>query len=119
MSEPLHLVHDVMDKLVLDRDKHRMGRVDDVVLQLVDGEPPRIVYIEMGGLALARRVGRIARWFVERFLHKPLQPPYRVAWDRVRQIDGRELVADVDAESSRALAWERWLSARVAARLGG
>lgn len=119
MSEPIHLLHDVMDKLVLDRDKHRMGRVDEIVLQITENEPPRVVYVELGGLALARRVGRIARWTIERFLPKPVQPPYRIAWDRVRQIDGAELVVDVDAESSRALAWERWLAKHVAARLGG
>jgi sporulation protein YlmC with PRC-barrel domain len=123
MSEKLHLVHDVLDKLVLDRDKHRMGRVDSLVLQLEDGAPPRVVYLEMGGVALAHRLGGLARWLGTRLAavphEKPARAPYRIAWDLVRQVGAANIVVDVDAESSRAMAWERWLAQNVVARLGG
>lgn len=123
MSDELHLIHDVLDELVLDRDKHRMGRVDDIVLQLEEGAAPRVVYLEMGGLALAHRLGGAAGWLLERLASiphaSPARAPYRVAWDLVRRVGPAHVVVDVDAETSPAMAWERWLSRHVVTRLGG
>lgn len=122
MSEKLHLVHDVLDKMVLDRNKQRLGRVDSLVLQLRDDGPPRVVYMEMGGEALCNRLGgfgRVAgRWIASRGRETP-RPTYRVAWDLVRQIGSAHVVIDTDVETSRTTAWERWLAEKVVARLGG
>lgn len=122
MSEQLHLIHDVLDKMVLDRNKHRLGRVDSLVLQVRDGEPPRVVYLEMGGAALLNRLGRlghvIATWIGGRDRRTP-RLPYRVAWDLVRQIGPADVVIDTDVETSRTTAWDRWLAMNVVARLGG
>lgn len=122
MSETLHLIHDVLDKLVLDRDKHRLGRVDNLVLQIQQGAPPRVVYLEMGGAALCNRLGgigrAIGRWIGARGRETP-RMPYRVAWDLVRQIGPAHVVVDTNAKTSRTTAWERWLAQHVVARLGG
>lgn len=122
MSDALHLVHDVLDKMVLGRDKHRLGRVDDLVLQITPDEPPRVVYMEMGGAALLNRLGRIGRAVAKRIASHdgaPPRTPYRVAWNLVRQIEPASVVVDVDTQSSRTMAWERWLSTHVVSRLGG
>lgn len=122
MSEKMHLVHDVLDKMVLDRNKHRLGRVDTLVLQIRSDEPPRVAYMEMGGAAMCSRLGRvghaIARWIGARGRDVPRQP-YRIAWDLVRHVGAAHVVVDTDVETSRTTAWERWLAEKVVARLGG
>jgi sporulation protein YlmC with PRC-barrel domain len=122
VSDKLHLVHDVLDKMVLDRNKHRLGRVDTLVLQIRDDAPPRVVYMEMGGAAMCSRLGglgrRVAAWIGGRGRAVPRQP-YRVAWDLVRQIGPAHVVIDADVETSRTTAWERWLAEKIVARLGG
>lgn len=122
MSEKLHLIHDVLDKMVLDRAKHRLGRVDNLVLQVQPDEPPRVVYMEMGGAALLNRLGHVghtvASWIGGRGRATPRQP-YRVSWDLVRQIGPAHVVIDTDVETSRTTAWERWLAMKIVTRLGG
>lgn len=121
----IDLVHDVLDKLMLDHDKHNMGRVDSVVLELRDEGPPRVVYLEMGGVALAKRLGGFGHWLALRIAsigHAPnarSREPFRVAWDHVREIGPANIVVSLDAEESRAFAWERWLRERVVRRIPG
>lgn len=121
----IDLVHDVLDKLVLDRDKHNMGRVDSLVLELRDDGPPRVVYLEMGGVALAKRLGGFGQWLAMRIAsighapHSRERQPFRVAWDHVREIGPANIVVSLDAEASRAFAWERWLRDHVVRRVPG
>jgi hypothetical protein len=121
----MNLARDLLDKRVLDRDKHVTGRVDEVMLQLTDGEPPRVVYIEMGAVPLLRRLGRVGRWLalhvipVDRDPHAGPRQPFRVAWDDIRQLEHEDVVADLDAETSRAHAWERWLAEHVVRHIPG
>jgi len=59
----VHLVRDLLDKVVIDRNGREMGRVDRVVLDVRDGAPPRVVSIEVGASALGHRLGRrCGRW---------------------------------------------------------
>jgi len=63
LEADVHLVRDLLDKAVVDRNGREMGRVDRVVLDLRDGAPPRVVSIEVGASALGRRLGRrCGRW---------------------------------------------------------
>ena len=43
----LDLIRDVLDTQVTDREETKMGRVDGLVLELREGQPPRVVSIEM------------------------------------------------------------------------
>lgn len=121
----IHVVRDVLDKRLLDRDKHRLGRVDALVMEIRDGEQPRLVYMELGAVPLCNRLGAAGRWLAHRLggvghedtTNAPQS--YRVAWSKIREITPTEVVADVDAESSRAYGWERWLSAHVISRIPG
>lgn len=110
MASEFHLVRDVLDKLVLDRTRQPLGRVDGIVLSLRAGKPPRIVAIELGTATLWNRVsGRIARLFtrVERSLGVGDGTPVRIKFEDVTpgRVDVR---ADVEAERTGALAWENW-----------
>jgi hypothetical protein len=59
----VHLVRDLLDKAVVDRNGREMGRVDRVVLEAGPGAPPRVTAIEVGASALGHRLGRrCGRW---------------------------------------------------------
>jgi sporulation protein YlmC with PRC-barrel domain len=52
----LHLVRDLLDMRVVDRNGRDMGRVDSIVLELRENGPPRVSAIEIGPSVLAYRV---------------------------------------------------------------
>lgn len=52
----MDLVRDLLDKPLRDRNGVEMGRVDGVVLEVQDGEPPRVIAIEIGPAVLAHRL---------------------------------------------------------------
>jgi hypothetical protein len=112
----LHLVRDVLDKLVLDRDGRPMGRADSVTLTLADDGPPRLDAIVIGPVALARRVAPfLGRWLaaLERWMRIEAGRPVVVPFDRIDR-DDRHLIADVQAGKTAALIIEqvvqRWLA---------
>lgn len=53
-----NVVHDVLDMQLLDRRREKMGRVDELVLELRDGAPPRIAAILVGSPVRSARLGR-------------------------------------------------------------
>jgi len=114
------LVHDVLDVQVVDRTRRKMGRVDGIVIELRDGEPPRVAALLVGGSVLAERVGR---WMlaltrgVLRLLR--IEPAItRIAFEKVRVV-GSCVELDLDAGSTSALRTERWLDAHVVCRIPG
>ena len=59
----MHLVRDLLDTAVIDRNGREMGRVDRVVLEVRRGSPPRVAAIEVGASALGHRLGPTwGRW---------------------------------------------------------
>jgi sporulation protein YlmC with PRC-barrel domain len=59
----VQLVRDLLDKGVVDRNGHEMGRVDRVVLDHGRDSPARVVAIEIGPSALAERLSlTFGRW---------------------------------------------------------
>jgi hypothetical protein len=124
MSKPkkLHLIRDVLDKLLVDRDRIPLGRVDGILLELGGSHAqPRVVQIECGIMTLgrrlsprfARRAQRISRRFGVR-----CRRPVRVDWSKIEKI-GRELSLDIHREDSPLLAGERWLCNRIIRRIPG
>ena len=118
MSGDIHLIRDLLDKQILDDEKRPLGMVDGILLEIREGEPPRVVAIESGLPALARRVhpwleaparalGR--RWGVRR------GRACRIPWERVRS---HEIEVEVEASARRSpiAAWERWLVRNVVER---
>jgi hypothetical protein len=114
------LVHDVLDAQLVDRTQQKMGRADGLLIELRDGEPPRVAALLVGGSVLAERVGR---WMValsdgiRRLLR--IEPAItRVPFERVRVI-GSCVELDLDAGSTSALRSERWLDEHVICRIPG
>ena len=117
----LLLVHDVLDAQLLDRSCEKIGRVDELLLELRDDAPPRVSMLLIGGPARAARVGRWMTW-IHRRVHaafgKRDDQVSRIPFDAVRRIaDVIEL--DVDAGSLPSGHLERWLSERVVCRIPG
>jgi sporulation protein YlmC with PRC-barrel domain len=114
-GEMIHLVRDVLDKMMVDLRHDPMGRVDGIVLKILEGEPPRVMCIESGIVVAASRVGRWmgrwARWAARRWGLSGGRP-VRIGWDCVVR-GGVEVKLDLDAEKTRALAWEHWLLAHI------
>ena len=107
----IHLVRDVLDKELLDRRKDPMGMADGITIDVRDDGPPRVVAIESGFPVLARRLHPklepIVRAIGRRFGIRQGRV-YRIPWSRVTTHEA-EVELDLDADSSPATAWERWL----------
>ena len=56
MAERLDLIHDVLDKEVVDRHGREMGRADTIVITLQSNRQPQVTAIEIGPAVLAYRV---------------------------------------------------------------
>jgi hypothetical protein len=56
----MHIVRDVLDKLVVDRLGHEMGRVDGIRLERVEHQPLRFASILMGPPVLGSRLSRFS-----------------------------------------------------------
>ena len=122
MSQPLRLVHDLLDVELLDRNKRKIGRVDGVILELRASGPPRVVAMEVGvATALRRMHPRAARWlraFAVRCLPVPIAP-VRFALSLFREV-GVDIELDVDAlQDRRQLRLEKWLRRHIVNRLPG
>ena len=115
------LIRDVLDKQMVDRDGHKLGKVDGAVLELRDDGPPRLVYLEAGATTLARRLGRwpgrLARNLAQRW-GGPHTEAYRIPWTRVRKV-GIDIGVDVQREETRVDVLEDWLRIHIVEHLPG
>ena len=116
----VHLVHDVLDAQLVDRKQQKMGRVDGLVIELRDGEPPRIAELLVGGSVLAERIGRwmvaLSRGF-SRLLRIDAEVT-RIPFEQVRVI-GSCVELDLDARSTNTLRSERWLDEHIVCKIPG
>ena len=116
----MHLAHDLLDKLLRDRRREPVGRVDGVRLELRDGAPPRVTDVVLGGAVLAARVGgwagRLAA-AVHRRVRGGEPTPTRIAVARLSRDGESWKVDDLDGRDTPALAWELWLRTHVVARM--
>jgi hypothetical protein len=120
MRQALDLVRDLLDTQVLDHEQHALGKVDGIGLELREGAPPCVAYLEVDGVTAWRRLGgRVGRWAAriaggwQREGH-----PYRLRWSQVRALD-IDLEIDAAAESSPALDLERWLRDKLVRHIPG
>jgi sporulation protein YlmC with PRC-barrel domain len=73
----VHLVRDLLDKAVVDRNGRELGRVDSIVLEAGPGSAPTVSAIEIGPSVLAWRVlPAFGRWV------RALEYAFGVAADR-------------------------------------
>ena len=120
-KEQINLVHDVLDKLLVDPDHDPIGRVDGMMLALEEGKPPRVTRVEVGSAVLARRLHpRIGRW-VRNVAHRfglRNGARTRIAWSKLK-FDGIEIQADVRADRTNVLIWEHWLREHIITHIPG
>lgn len=117
----VHLVRDVLDNQLVDREGCPMGKVDGIVLVLREGGPPRLAYLEVGVSTLARRISARLGRFAERVGRRwgvRGGEPFRIPWAKVRGV-GIDVGVDVDARETPAMEWEKWLKERVVSRIPG
>lgn len=106
-----NVVHDLLDMQLLDRRQAKMGRVDELVLELRDGAPPRIAAILVGSPARSARVGhwRVALGrFLRRVARMRPAAVTRIPFAAVHVI-GKQIEVDVDGIETAAMRAERRL----------
>lgn len=107
----MDLVHDLLDKKVVDRNGREMGRVDSIVLDIRAGAPPRVAALEIGPRVLASRIsplwGRIVAG-VEHALGIDEGRPLRISIGNLLGIDDHVKV-DVAAGQTSAATVEQYL----------
>jgi hypothetical protein len=110
MAERLDLIHDVLDKAVIDRHGRDMGRVDSIVLALRPNRHPQVVAIEIGPAVLAYRVrpifGRLMSAF-ERALGIDEGRPLRILFGDVLGISAHVKVDRAYGETVAATLEQR------------
>ena len=108
----MDLVRDILDARLLDRHERSIGRVDGVVLEIREQQPPRVVALCVGARTLAHRLHpRLARWF--------RSEPVRIPLHTIRDI-GVDIEVSLDAaREPDLLRWEKWLVRRVIAKIPG
>ena len=119
--DKVHLVRDVLDNQLMDREECPMGKVDGIVLVLRKGKPPRLAYIEVGMSTLAHRISTRLGQFAERIGRRcgvRRGEPFRIPWAKVRDV-GIDVELDLDAAETPVLKWEKWLKERVVKRIPG
>jgi CBS domain-containing protein len=81
----LLLVHDVMDKQIIDTDDARVVRVNDIEIVRVNGNVV-VSNVDIGLLGIFRRIGmeRLGRWFAQRVKLDPSQGV--ISWDFVEPL---------------------------------
>jgi sporulation protein YlmC with PRC-barrel domain len=117
----MRLIADVLDKQLQDSKGNNAGRVDGIVLELRDGRPPRVAYIEVSPITmLARFSESFARWYAafDRRLGQGRGEPFRIPWSRITH-SGPTLKMDLDAESTPINALEDWLRRVIVERIPG
>jgi hypothetical protein len=118
----MDLVRDILDKQVVDRGQVKIGKVDGIVAELRDGRPPKIVAVELGSVALARRLGRRPGAWMSQLATRLGGPrhaaPHRITWHKVRDI-GVDIEFDIDVRETAIFDWQDWLRDHVVGRIPG
>lgn len=118
----MDVVRDLLDKELLDANGRQMGRVDGLLMELREGEPPRITSISIGGTTLTQRLpGFVGRWlsaFITRWgLRKGR--PFRIDWSHVTEVNTTSVRLDVDSDQTPAMSTAHWVRDHIITRIPG
>lgn len=117
----MHLVRDLLDKQVVDRNGRPLGRVDGIVLDTCAGSAARLGAILIGPTALGFRLHpALGRWIaaVERAVGLPADRPVRIDADHIVNI-GRQIRTDIATSDTAAAAVEQRIRSWLAHIPGG
>jgi hypothetical protein len=115
----VRLVRDILDNQLIDVTNQNAGKVDGIVIELRDGEPAVVRYVEVGPITLARRLNRRLGEWVARFdarFGEGRGMPIRIPISRV-VLDSPSLRVDLNADGTPLMALERWLRRKVVDRV--
>jgi len=114
------LLLDVLDQQLLDKHDRKAGKIDGIAIELREGKPPRVAYLEMGTDVLARRISpRLERWLQAwRARIGRNVAPFHVPWSKVTKVH-LTVDADIDAANEPAYHVERWLAEHIIGRIPG
>jgi hypothetical protein len=117
----MDLVRDVLDKKLVDRENCEMGRVDGLVMRIVEDSQPRITHIETGGKTLWMRlhpgIAKLAATLARTWGPKRATT-VRIPWSHVVTA-GKEIKLDVEARKTGAIDWEIWIARHIIERIPG
>jgi hypothetical protein len=118
----VHLIADVLDEQLQDVHGINSGRIDGIILEIRDGKPPRVAYLEVSPVTLLARFSvRLAVWYA-RYDAKlgPGRgiPPFRIPWSRVTR-EGPLLKMDLAVAATPINAFNDWLRRAVVERIPG
>jgi len=116
----MDLLLDVLDQQLIDKQGRKAGKVDGIAIELREGKPPRVAYLEMGTDALARRIfPHLERWVLNwrKSIARTVEP-FHVPWSKVKKV---HLTVDVDIDAAKEQVYyiERWLAEHVIGRIPG
>jgi sporulation protein YlmC with PRC-barrel domain len=117
----MDLIADCLDKQLVDRNGHKMGRVDGIILEVGAGRKPTVSAIAVGAACQAGRLHPRLRKLIGSISKRcgvVTRDPFRLPWSKVVSA-GIEVIAGVEAEKTPALAWELWLRKNIIARIPG
>jgi hypothetical protein len=117
----MDLLLDVLDQQLLDRHDRKAGKVDGIAIEIREGEPPRVAYLDMGVDVLARRVSpRLERWLQawRKWIGRAAPPPFQVPWSKVKKVH-LTVDTDIDAGEEPGYLVERWLAEHVIGHIPG
>lgn len=118
----MDVIRDVLDKQLMDRHGRPMGKVDGIIMEWSANSQPRLAYIETGAITQANRLHkRLGKW-VEAIVHKlgatKESECYRIPWSKT-VITGIDVTVNVEAESTPAFDFERWLRRHIIGHIPG
>jgi hypothetical protein len=119
--QKIHLIRDVLDNQLVDREECPLGKADGIVLVLRKDKPPRLAYIEVGMSTIAARLSERLGKMVERMGRKwgvRHGKPYRIPWAKVSHV-GIDVELDLSADETPVMAWEKWLAKNIVGRIPG
>lgn len=117
----MDIIRDVLDNQLVDRNQRKLGKVDGIVIELRDHQPPRLAYIETGATTLARRLHpQLGRWINTLQSKWGAKQPesLRIPWSKIRDV-GIDVEVDLEAEETTALAYEQWVREHIVKRIPG
>lgn len=118
----MNLTRDVLDQQLVDAGQHKSGKVDGIALELREGEPPRVAYLDIGADVRLRRVSRRLARFVSRlgvkFRHGREPKPYRIPWSKIERVS-ISVNLNVKSTDLNDFHLENWLRDHLIAKIPG
>jgi len=117
----IRLIRDLLDKPLQDRNGESAGRIDGIVLELRDGHPPIVRFVEVSPITLLGRFSaRLAKWYArhDAKLGPKRGKPYRIPWGSITHA-GPRVTMNANVEDTPINALEDWLRNHIVDRIPG